>query len=61
MVSACTIVARNYLRTRAFSQSSFFAHHPDGAFTSLIIDDEGRTVDDGAEPFHVPAPERHRP
>ena len=51
MVSACTIVARNYLSHARILTTSFFAHHPGGAFTTLIIDDEARTVDDRAEPF----------
>jgi glycosyltransferase involved in cell wall biosynthesis/2-polyprenyl-3-methyl-5-hydroxy-6-metoxy-1,4-benzoquinol methylase len=51
MVSACTIVARNYLSHARILATSFFAHHPDGAFTTLIIDDEERTVDCAGEPF----------
>jgi 2-polyprenyl-3-methyl-5-hydroxy-6-metoxy-1,4-benzoquinol methylase len=54
MVSACTIVARNYLSHARILATSFFAHHPDGAFTTLIIDDEDRAVDCAGEPFqHV--------
>jgi glycosyltransferase involved in cell wall biosynthesis/2-polyprenyl-3-methyl-5-hydroxy-6-metoxy-1,4-benzoquinol methylase len=30
---------------------SFAAHHPDGQFTVLIVDDEGREFDDSREPF----------
>ena len=51
MVSVCTIVARNYLSHARILAKSFSAHHPDGSFTTLIIDDEGRSVDDSAEPF----------
>jgi glycosyltransferase involved in cell wall biosynthesis len=50
MVSACTIVARNYLSHARILATSFFAHHPDGAFTTLIIDDEERTVECAGEP-----------
>ena len=50
-VRVCTIVARNYLSHARILATSFLAHHPDGAFTTLLIDDEGRTVDDAAEPF----------
>ena len=51
MVSVCTIVARNYLSHARILAKSFFAHHREGSFTTLIIDDEGRAVDDSAEPF----------
>ena len=50
-VRVCTIVARNYLSHARILANSFLAHHPDGEFTTLLIDDEGRTVDDAAEPF----------
>ena len=42
MLSACTIIARNYSPFARVLADSFFAHHPDGTFTVLIIDDEGR-------------------
>src|SRR5688572_22042095 len=51
MVSVCTIVARNYLSHARILAKSFLAHHPGGSFTTLLIDDEGRTVDDAAELF----------
>ncbi|MGH9387236.1 MAG: glycosyltransferase [Vicinamibacterales bacterium] len=38
----CTIVARNYLPYARVLADSFFAHHPGGSFTVLVIDDEGR-------------------
>lgn len=42
MLSACTIIARNYLPYAWVLTDSFFANHPDGTFTVLIIDDEAR-------------------
>ena len=42
MLSACTIIARNYLPSARVLADSFFANHPDGTFTVLIIDDEAR-------------------
>jgi glycosyltransferase involved in cell wall biosynthesis/2-polyprenyl-3-methyl-5-hydroxy-6-metoxy-1,4-benzoquinol methylase len=50
MVTACTIVARNYLAHARILAASFSAQHPNGVFTTLIIDDEERSVDDAAEP-----------
>ena len=51
MVSACTIVARNYLAHARVLADSFFAHHPDGNFTVLLIDDEERAFDASRESF----------
>src|SRR5262245_17225008 len=42
MLSACTIIARNYFPFARVLADSFFANHPDGIFTVLIIDDEAR-------------------
>src|SRR4029450_551362 len=42
MLTVCTIIARNYLPYARVLADSFFAHHPDGTFTVLIIDDEAR-------------------
>jgi glycosyltransferase involved in cell wall biosynthesis len=42
MLNACTIIACNYLPFATVLADSFFAHHPDGAFTVLLIDDEAR-------------------
>ena len=42
MLSACTIIACNYLPYARVLADSFFANHPDGTFTVLIIDDEAR-------------------
>jgi len=39
-VNACTIVARNYLGQASVLAESFRAHHPDGTFTTLVIDAE---------------------
>src|SRR4051794_36127242 len=45
MVNACTIIAANYLAYARVLADSFLTHHPDGAFTVLVIDDlpEGNT------------------
>jgi len=42
MLSACTIIARNYFHFARVLADSFFANHPNGTFTVLIIDDEAR-------------------
>jgi len=42
MLNACTIIARNYFAYARVLAESFFAHHPDGTFAVLIIDDEAR-------------------
>jgi hypothetical protein len=47
MLNVCTIVAANYLPYARVLADSFFAHHPDGAFVVLLIDDEERAVDPG--------------
>ncbi|MQA30631.1 MAG: FkbM family methyltransferase, partial [Luteitalea sp.] len=51
MISACTIIARNYLAHARVLAQSFFTHHPAGRFTVLIVDDEARRFDDRREPF----------
>jgi glycosyltransferase involved in cell wall biosynthesis/2-polyprenyl-3-methyl-5-hydroxy-6-metoxy-1,4-benzoquinol methylase len=51
LVTACTIIARNYLAHARVLAGSFFAHHPDGSFTVLLIDDEKREFDDSRESF----------
>ena len=43
-LSACTIIAGNYLPFARVLAESFFAHHPDGSFTVLVIDDEQREL-----------------
>ncbi len=45
MVSACTIVARNYAGRASILAESFFATNPDGEFTVLVIDDEDGSDD----------------
>jgi glycosyltransferase involved in cell wall biosynthesis len=49
MLNACTIVAANYVPYASVLVDSFFAHHPDGSFTVLVIDDEEADVQ-GLEP-----------
>src|SRR5689334_17854323 len=44
MVSACSIIAGNYLPHVQVLADSFFARHPDGALTVLLIDDEERRL-----------------
>ncbi len=51
LVNACTIIARNYLAHARVLASSFFAHHPDGAFTILLIDDEQKAYDAAGEAY----------
>ena len=51
MLSACTIVARNYLAHARVLADSFFEQHSDGRFTVLLIDDETREHDERAERF----------
>src|SRR4029079_12930896 len=42
MITACTIIAGNYLAHARVLAESFFTHHPDGSFTALVVDDETR-------------------
>ena len=42
MLNACTIIACNYLPFAKVLADSFLAHHPDGPFTVLLVDDERR-------------------
>jgi hypothetical protein len=44
-VTACTIVARNYLSAARVLASSFLEHHPDGRFTVLVTDDVDGVVE----------------
>ncbi len=44
--SACTIVARNYLPYARVLAESFLEHHPQGAFTVLLIDGEVPDADE---------------
>ena len=47
MLNACTIIACNYLPFAKVLTDSFLAHHPDGRFTVLLVDDEQRGFDSG--------------
>jgi glycosyltransferase involved in cell wall biosynthesis/SAM-dependent methyltransferase len=51
LVTACTIIARNYLAHARVLAESFLAHHPGGRFTVLLVDDEQRAFDDSRELF----------
>src|SRR5438094_8300197 len=42
MLTACTIVASNFLPSARVLAESFFLHHPQGRVTVLLIDDEDR-------------------
>jgi hypothetical protein len=44
LINACTIIAGNYLAAARVLAESFFAHHSDGSFTVLIVDDEERDL-----------------
>jgi hypothetical protein len=48
-MTACTIVARNYLAHARVLATSYARHHPGRRLTVLVIDAE---VDDGAAPLH---------
>jgi glycosyltransferase involved in cell wall biosynthesis len=52
-VNACTIVARNYLAHARVLAESFKRHHPDGRFTTLVLDARREELATGAEPFRV--------
>jgi hypothetical protein len=47
MLSACTIVAANYLPFARVLADSFLAHHPGSQFSILLIDDEQRSLAPG--------------
>lgn len=47
MLSACTIIACNYFPFAKVLTESFLAHHPDGRFTVLLVDDERRAFSPG--------------
>jgi hypothetical protein len=52
-MNACTIIARNYLAHARVLADSFFEHHPNGTFTTLVLDDVDREVNDRKEPFRI--------
>ncbi len=54
-MNACTIIARNYLPHARVLAESFLQHHPEGTFTTLVIDDPG-AGELGGEPFDVLSP-----
>ena len=51
----CTIIARNYLAHARVLAKSFRRHHPDGRFTTLILDDLEHEIG-SIEPFEVIRP-----
>jgi glycosyltransferase involved in cell wall biosynthesis len=50
-VTACTIVARNYLAQARVMAASFTRYHPDGEVVVLLVDDEDGTTATTGEPF----------
>ncbi len=50
---ACTIVARNYLPAARALATSFTKQHPGAAFTVVLVDDPGRSVEEAGEPFDL--------
>jgi glycosyltransferase involved in cell wall biosynthesis len=52
-ISACTIVARNYIPAARVVAKSFMAHHPGGQFFVLFLDDPLGQIDSAYEPFEV--------
>ncbi|MDQ6745795.1 MAG: class I SAM-dependent methyltransferase [Actinomycetota bacterium] len=54
---ACTIIAKNYVAFARVLARSFGEHHPDGAFSVLVIDDFTGFIDPTTEPFELITPE----
>jgi hypothetical protein len=44
VIVACSIITGRQLAAARVLAESFFAHHPDGSFTVLVVDDEGREI-----------------
>jgi glycosyltransferase involved in cell wall biosynthesis len=51
-IDACTIIAGNYLAAARVLAESFFAHHPEGSFTVLLVDDEHEEIVPASEIDH---------
>ena len=49
MITACTIIAGNYLAHARVLAESFFTHHPDGSFTVLVVEGVTTTYADPAQ------------
>src|SRR5207302_4852293 len=52
-MTACTIIASNYLAQARVLAQSFYNHHPEGFFTVLIVDEISRAPDLDGEAFAV--------
>jgi glycosyltransferase involved in cell wall biosynthesis/SAM-dependent methyltransferase/outer membrane murein-binding lipoprotein Lpp len=52
-MNACTIIAKNYLAHARVLAESFYEHHPDGTFTTLVVDEVEGYLDPGAERFDL--------
>jgi glycosyltransferase involved in cell wall biosynthesis len=55
-LNACTIIAKNYIAQARVLARSFLAHHPDGRFYTLIIDETAGFVVPSEEPFELLTP-----
>ena len=55
-MDVCTIIAKNYVAQARVLARSFAEHHPDGRFSTLIIDDFEGFIDPEQEPFRVLTP-----
>jgi glycosyltransferase involved in cell wall biosynthesis len=52
-MNACTIIAKNYLPQARVLAESFRAHHPDGRFYVLVLDDIEGWFDPAEQPFET--------
>jgi lipopolysaccharide biosynthesis glycosyltransferase len=50
---ACTIIAKNYVAFARTLCDSFLAHHPNGVFYTLVIDDIDGYIDPAKEHFEI--------
>ena len=50
---ACTIIAKNYVAFARTLCDSFLAHHPNGVFSTLVIDDIDGYIDPAQEHFEI--------
>src|ERR1700722_13291595 len=44
LIDACTIIVGNYVPAARVLAESFFAHHPEGTFAVLVVDDEQHEI-----------------
>lgn len=55
-MNICTIIAKNYLAHARVLAESFREHHPDGTFTTLVIDEVDGYIDPDGEAFEIVTP-----